>query len=236
MTFDSPSRQRPVGDARKLGSLRVLFRQSDHFIAAYKFSQNGGRTRLIIGDKHAHESLAELSCQSCARCELQLRFHSSALQLLRHGNGLPEPSIFRYRARRSSIATLHVATGARSRGAAGKFDETQYLTGDWGGLREPLLDSGVEVFAFYNSIVSGNVSGGKHPHNATIVDDAWVGLIRSREAGRMEGRPVRCRGSKSRWRRSHPQIYRQYLHGAANGGRPASVSLSTISAAEILGR
>ena len=32
------------------------------------------------------------------------------------------------------------------------------------------------IFAFYNSIISGNVSGGKHPRNATIVDDAWVGL------------------------------------------------------------
>lgn len=57
-----------------------------------------------------------------------------------------------------------------------KFDESKYLTGDWGGERTRLLNAGVEVFAFYNSIFSGNVSGGIHPRNATYVDDAWVGV------------------------------------------------------------
>ena len=35
---------------------------------------------------------------------------------------------------------------------------------------------GVEVFAFDNSIYNGNVSGGIHPGNATIVNDAFAGL------------------------------------------------------------
>jgi porin len=34
----------------------------------------------------------------------------------------------------------------------------------------------VEVFAFYNSIFSGNVSGGIHPGHATYVDDAYFGV------------------------------------------------------------
>jgi porin len=56
------------------------------------------------------------------------------------------------------------------------FDESKCLTDNWGRYRTRLLNSGVEVFAFYNSIFSGNMSGGKHPRNATMVDDAWVGV------------------------------------------------------------
>ncbi|MBC2602894.1 carbohydrate porin [Puniceicoccus vermicola] len=34
------------------------------------------------------------------------------------------------------------------------------LTGDWGGYRSKLVDEGVEVFAYFNAIYAGNVSGG----------------------------------------------------------------------------
>ena len=60
--------------------------------------------------------------------------------------------------------------------AAGGFNKADHATGDWGGYRESLFASGVEVFAFYNSIFSGNVSGGIHPGHATYVDDAYFGL------------------------------------------------------------
>jgi len=50
------------------------------------------------------------------------------------------------------------------------------MTGNWGGFRDRLFDSGVEVFGFYNSILNGNVSGGTHPRHATYVDDAYVGV------------------------------------------------------------
>lgn len=50
------------------------------------------------------------------------------------------------------------------------------MTGDWWGYRARLFDAGVEVFGFYNSILSGNVSGGTDPRHATYVDDAWIGL------------------------------------------------------------
>lgn len=56
------------------------------------------------------------------------------------------------------------------------FDPANYATGNWWGYRERLLDEGVEVFAFYSSIFSGNVSGGLDPGNATYVHDVWVGL------------------------------------------------------------
>ncbi len=56
------------------------------------------------------------------------------------------------------------------------FNQNDHLTGDWGGLRDRLFDSGIEVFAFYNSIFNGNVSGGIHPRHATYVDDAWLGF------------------------------------------------------------
>jgi porin len=56
------------------------------------------------------------------------------------------------------------------------FTKTDYMTGDWFGFRDRLFDSGVEVFGFYNSIFNGNASGGIHPHHATYVDDAWLGL------------------------------------------------------------
>jgi porin len=60
--------------------------------------------------------------------------------------------------------------------AAGGFHKADHATGDWGGYRDRLFASGVEVFAFYNSIFSGNVSGGIDPGHATYVDDAYFGL------------------------------------------------------------
>jgi Carbohydrate-selective porin, OprB family len=56
------------------------------------------------------------------------------------------------------------------------FTAADYMTGDWGGLRERLFAAGVEVFAFDNSIYNGNVSGGIHPGHSTIVNDAFAGL------------------------------------------------------------
>ena len=56
------------------------------------------------------------------------------------------------------------------------FIPADYMTGDWGGLREWLFNAGIEVFAFDNSIYNGNVSGGIHPGHATIVNDAFAGV------------------------------------------------------------
>ena len=58
----------------------------------------------------------------------------------------------------------------------GGFSKTDYVTGDWGGIRERLFASGVEPFGFYNSILNGNVSGGTHPRHGTYVDDLFVGV------------------------------------------------------------
>src|SRR3982074_2497677 len=58
----------------------------------------------------------------------------------------------------------------------GGFKTEDHISGDWGGARERLFESGVEVFGFYNSILNGNVSGGIHPRHATYVDDAFVGF------------------------------------------------------------
>jgi porin len=58
----------------------------------------------------------------------------------------------------------------------GGFNKADHLTGDWGGYRERLLNSGVEVFGFYNSIFSGNAAGGFDPGHATYVDDAYFGF------------------------------------------------------------
>jgi porin len=60
--------------------------------------------------------------------------------------------------------------------AAGGFNKADNMTGDWGGYRQRLFDAGIEVFLFYNSIFSGNVSGGFDPGHATYVDDAYFGL------------------------------------------------------------
>jgi len=56
------------------------------------------------------------------------------------------------------------------------FKKEEHLSGDWGGVRERLFASGVDMFGFYNSILNGNVSGGTHPRHATYVDDAFVGF------------------------------------------------------------
>jgi len=56
------------------------------------------------------------------------------------------------------------------------FKKEDHLSGDWGGSRERLFASGVEMFGFYNSILNGNISGGTHPRHATYVDDAFVGF------------------------------------------------------------
>jgi porin len=60
--------------------------------------------------------------------------------------------------------------------APGGFNKADHATGDWGGYRQRLFDSGVEVFVFYNSIFSGNVSGGFDQGHATNVDDAYFGV------------------------------------------------------------
>jgi len=59
---------------------------------------------------------------------------------------------------------------------ASAFDKADHMTGNWWGVRDRLFDSGVEVFAFYNSIFNGNVSGGSHPQHSTYVDDAFFGM------------------------------------------------------------
>jgi porin len=58
----------------------------------------------------------------------------------------------------------------------GGFMKWDHATGDWSGYRDRLQAAGVEVFAFYNSIFSGNIRGGTHPRHATYVDDAWMGM------------------------------------------------------------
>jgi porin len=57
-----------------------------------------------------------------------------------------------------------------------RFKREDHLSGDWGGYRDRLFTSGVEMFGFYNSIYNGNVSGGIHPGHATYVDDIFVGF------------------------------------------------------------
>jgi porin len=59
---------------------------------------------------------------------------------------------------------------------SGGLKESDYMTGNWGGLRDRMFDSGIEVFGFYNAIFSGNVAGGINANNATYVQDAWVGF------------------------------------------------------------
>jgi porin len=58
----------------------------------------------------------------------------------------------------------------------GAFNKADHMTSDWWGYRERWFNSGVEVFAFYNSIFSGNVVGGFDPGHATYVDDAYFGF------------------------------------------------------------
>src|SRR5215210_4920511 len=58
----------------------------------------------------------------------------------------------------------------------GGFNKADHMTGDWGGARDRLYQSGGDVFGFYNTIISGNVAGGVDPGNATYVHDIWVGL------------------------------------------------------------
>ncbi|MEO7932334.1 MAG: carbohydrate porin [Chthoniobacterales bacterium] len=49
-------------------------------------------------------------------------------------------------------------------------------TGDWGGARTRLYRSGVDVFGFYNNIISGNVTGGRSSGHATYDHDIWLGV------------------------------------------------------------
>jgi len=56
----------------------------------------------------------------------------------------------------ASALALGLVTGHSF--AAGNFDNR--LTGDWNGERTRLSENGVEIFAYYNSIIASNVSGG----------------------------------------------------------------------------
>ncbi len=58
----------------------------------------------------------------------------------------------------------------------GGFNKRDRMTGDWGGARDRLYNAGVDVFGFYNAIISGNVAGGRDSGHATYVHDIWLGL------------------------------------------------------------
>ena len=49
------------------------------------------------------------------------------------------------------------------------------LTGDWGGQRSTLAESGVDVFAYFNAIVSSNVSGGLR-RETNYAGDTFAGV------------------------------------------------------------
>ena len=51
------------------------------------------------------------------------------------------------------------------------FNSGDFLTGDWGGLRSQLIESGVTPFLFYDSITSANLGGGLRD------DQGFVGQV-----------------------------------------------------------
>ena len=60
----------------------------------------------------------------------------------------------------SITALLSLVAAASLAGAESADRFSDRLTGDWGGARAELADAGVDVFAYFNAIVAGNVSGG----------------------------------------------------------------------------
>ncbi len=70
------------------------------------------------------------------------------------------------------IASL---AGASFAAAADSDSYADRLTGDWGGARTELADAGVEVFAYYNAIFAGNVSGGVS-RDSDYAGDLFAGL------------------------------------------------------------
>ena len=57
-----------------------------------------------------------------------------------------------------------------------EFDADDYLTGDWGGIRTNLIDSGVTPFLFYDAIIAGIASGGIRSEN-NYTAQAYAGVI-----------------------------------------------------------
>ena len=58
------------------------------------------------------------------------------------------------------------------------YDPYKYhdrLTGDWGGVRHDLSNEGVEVYAYYNAIFAGNVSGGNYT-SSNYASDTFFGV------------------------------------------------------------
>lgn len=56
------------------------------------------------------------------------------------------------------------------------FNAGDYLTGDWGGARTNLIESGITPFLFYDSITAGNISGGINREN-NYTAQAYGGAI-----------------------------------------------------------
>eukprot|EP00903_Cladosiphon_okamuranus_P003526 g3524.t1 len=56
------------------------------------------------------------------------------------------------------------------------FNAGDYLTGDWGGRRTELINSGITPFLYYDSIFAGNVSGGINREN-DFTGQVYGGLI-----------------------------------------------------------
>lgn len=57
-----------------------------------------------------------------------------------------------------------------------EYNAGDYLTGDWGGLRRDLIDSGVTPFLYYDSIWASNVSGGIRDEQ-NFTGQAYGGVI-----------------------------------------------------------
>src|SRR5438067_2334454 len=55
------------------------------------------------------------------------------------------------------------------------LNKADFATGNWSCLRDRLHNSGVDVFGFYNNIISGNVAGGRDSGHATYDHDIWLG-------------------------------------------------------------
>lgn len=73
------------------------------------------------------------------------------------------------------IALTAAALPPLGAAASGPWLSGDYLTGDWGGKRTELADKGYTFFAYFNSIVASNVSGGVESGTA-LATDLYAGV------------------------------------------------------------
>ncbi len=115
----------------------------------------------------------------------------------------------------AAVLPLALATSVQAEDPQGWVGQTR-LTGDWGGARTRLEQSGVTIAFQYYTNLAGNPVGGRAQRLHVHGQPESQARLRHGPAGFVEGRPVPRHVHQPRRIEPHGELHRQSLHGPAD--------------------